>query len=420
LLRSHPRSWRWLRIPFGVPTLAAIAAWAGILHGSSLAYSLEAVLLVHVFFNVPWVALSVAQASGSVPRTWDDAARSLGAGLFHRFRMVWWPVLGPAWLGAVIQVFGFCSGSFAIVLLLGGGPPVETLETAIHSSVRGGVLDLGLAARIAVWQLLLSLLPWLVVQAWFREVKVRAPVLRPDQGARWASLFAAFWVLPYVWFLKDLGPGLSEPGLWKSMGPALLFSLSLAAISSLLSVLWAAAAVVALSGRAAWLEGLMLLPAGVSTLTLCMGFWLAYSGWIDPFDGSVTALVVIQTVIYFPIVLRGFLPLARVRQESLWQVARSHGANPWQAFWSVEWPRWRMPVWSSLSLVASASLGDVAAVTFFGSSSLTTASALISRWMGMYQFDRAYALAGVLMMVSLGLSLGPWRISGRERNLPAG
>jgi thiamine transport system permease protein len=425
ILREHPRSWSWLRVPFGVPTLAAVAAWTGIFRGTSLAYSFAAVLIVHVFFNVPWVALSVAQASSSVPRIWDDAARSLGAGRFHRVRAVWWPVIGPAWMGAMAQVFGFCSASFAIVLLLGGGPPVETLETAIFSSVRTGVLDLGLAARLAIWQLALSLGPWLMVRSLFGRSPIRAnaSIQDSDRGALWASLLAVFWVLPYLWFLKDLGSVLNAPGFWYGILPALFFSVVLALATAALSVLWAGAAVVALTARGpvrAWQEALLLIPAGLSTLTLCMGFWLAYSNWIDPFDGSVTALLVIQTVIYFPIVLRSFLPLARVRQEALWHVARSNGAGIWQAFVAVEWPRWRTPVASAAVLVASASLGDVAAISFFGSSGVTTASGLISRWMGMYQFDRAYALTVLLMMISLGLSLIPWRPTRRPGHHSAG
>jgi ABC-type Fe3+ transport system permease subunit len=50
---------------------------------------------------------------------------------------------------------------------------------------------------------------------------------------------------------------------------------------------------------------------------------------------------------------------------------------------------------------AAASLGEVAAVSFFYSERLVPLPLLISRWMAQYRFDDAQALAGVLLLLSL-------------------
>jgi len=412
LLRGYPRAQRWLRVPFGVPTLAAVAAWSFLLRKTGLEYSLGAVILAHVVFNVPWVALAVAQAAAGVPRVWDESARSLGAGFAARVRSVWWPVIAPAWFGAVTQVFSFCASSFVIVLILGGGPPVETLETAIYSSVRSGSLDLGQAMVLAIWQMGLSLGPWLWVRRRFASIRLRPTQLEAHAG-RWnhffASCFAALWILPYGAFLLNLGPEILERDFWASLGAPLFFSIGIAVFSSAIAVLWSGASVILLQGAgsraAAWLEMFLLLPSGLSTLTLCMGFWLAYAQFVDPFEGSLAALIAIQATVFFTIVLRSFIPLAQARPRALWEMARSHGASPWRAFLDVEWPRWRAPVWSALVMVCAASLSEVAAVGFFGSERIQTASGLISRWMGSYRFEQANALTAILLAASVILSL---------------
>lgn len=434
LARKDRRAMGWLRVPFGVPTLAAVAAWTGILSGRGWAHSLQAVLLAHVFFNVPWVALAVAEAAGSVPRASDEAARTLGAGAWDRLRSVWWPVIGPAWLSAIVQVFVFCSTSFVIVLVLGGGPPVETIETAIYASVRTGVLDLDQACRLALWQLVLSMVPWIGVRLLFRGIHLRGPAgSHPGGRGRVALAASGFWLLPYLFFLWEVAAELSSvigqrpefwpefwPELWQELRWPLFMSIGISLLSAFGTLAWAGVAVagVARAGRySRLLEFLFGLPAGASTLTLCMGFWMAYSQWIDPFEGSLIALVGIQMVVFFPLVFRWLLPLVQSRPHSLIELARSQGAGAWQVFREVEWPRLRQPVWSALVLVCAGSLGEVAAVSFFGSEMLATAPMLAARWMGSYRFDKAMLLIGILTVTAALLSWsGNILQSGRGRN----
>ena len=407
VLRHHPSAHAWLRIPFGIPSLVAVAAWTSL----GVSYSLGAVIWAHVFFNVPWVALSVAQAAGSVPRTWDETAQTVGSSLWARIRWVWWPVIGPAWIVSMAQTFSWCASSFVIVLILGGGPPVETLETAIYSSVRAGTLDLRQACVLGVWQLLLGFGPgWLARSCSGRlapeRIRISVSPARKVSSSVWRRGLAAVWVFPYFVFLKDLEWSAWSDLAWRELRVALFFSLGVGVMTAFFTVLWSALAVLFLRQVPRFFESLLTLPAGVSSISLALGFWLAFARWIDPFEGSLGAWIAIQSVIFSPMVLRTFLPIAAASPVAALGVARSVGASRWQAFWWVDWPRWRMPVWNSLFLVCSASLGEVAVVSFFGSENLTTVSGLISRWMGLYQFNQAYGLSALLMGMVLLLSLG--------------
>src|SRR6185295_17430160 len=118
-----------------------------------------AVILAHVFFNAPWIALVVAEARSEIPEPLLEAARTLGAGSLARFAAVLWPSVRGAFAAAAAQAFALCSMSFALILVLGGGPPVDTLETSLYARVRFGTLDLSGAAALAAWELALTLIP---------------------------------------------------------------------------------------------------------------------------------------------------------------------------------------------------------------------------------------------------------------------
>ena len=104
--------------------------------------------------------MCVSQARSHLSQRQIEAAQGLGAGAVSRFRWVIWPQIRWAFGSACTQVFSYCSMSFALVLILGGGPPVQTLETEIFQRVHYGSVDFSGAAVSAVWQLLINVLPW--------------------------------------------------------------------------------------------------------------------------------------------------------------------------------------------------------------------------------------------------------------------
>jgi thiamine transport system permease protein len=432
-----------LALPFSVPTVVAALAWVMILGrngmlahaGVSLdwAYSLRAVILAHVFFNAPWIALLVAQSRQFVSESHLEAARLLGASRWARLRFIEWPVLKWSFLSAVTQAFGFCSMSFALVLILGGGPPVETLETALYAHLRFGSLDLDGAIACAVWELLITLLPWMLVLFFeARADRTRERTETQREPGAWGKftvgrpLVAAFFFAPYLVTLAGNGWRRITWLAWQmEIFPAMKVSAELAFFSATLAVLTAVAAVVALSSfntgeqsspstregkrSSNWRSSVRLaatillsLPGGVSVLVLGLGLWLAYGRWIDPFEGSLLAMVALQGAVFFNLAFRIFWPLARRFQLNLLEAATTLGASPFHAFCTVEWPRWRSAVTAAFALVAAASCGEVAAVSLFQSQKLITLPLLVSRWSTQYRFEEARAVAGLLLGLSAG------------------
>jgi thiamine transport system permease protein len=404
-----------LAIPFGVPSVVAAAVWAALLP-KALSFGFAAVIIAHVFLNVPWVALWISRDLGEVSIAQQEAGATLGASPIQIFRRVTLPSLLPTIVSTVMQVFSLCAMSFILVMILGGGPPVETLETTLFEKIREGGLDLGGASVCAIWQLLITLAPWLVLRRLGGRGRLDSG--RSSRKARSSSrtqkwtgvLLAAIFVVPYLFLFRHFSPRLLiSPDALAEIAPALRTSLALAATTAVIAV------TIALLG--VWVEVrqlfmtasvvslFLLIPSGISVMVLGLGFFIAFASFLDPFSSSVWPIGILLAIFFVPVAFRVFQPIARKRDVAAWEAARTLGASGPQTFFWVEWPRWRGAVASVLSLIAGAAFGEVAAVSLFYNESRVPAALLVSRWMGRYQFEEAQTLSVVLMLISGALIL---------------
>ncbi|MCM2324105.1 MAG: ABC transporter permease subunit [Oligoflexia bacterium] len=428
-----------LALPFGVPSIVAAMSWVVLLGRSGLLaallqklglpaeglsewiYSLRGVILAHVFFNAPWIALLVAQARRRIPGRQVEAGETLGAGRWSLFRFVLWPEVRWAFFSAAAQTLSYCVMSFALVLVLGGGPPVQTLETSLYGRIRFGTLDLAGAVACAVWELALTLLPWAAVL--FFQRRVRSGELTAaesgDDGyprrfrltTAWALAACAVFTLPYLSVFAGALPGAASEAFRTEIQAPLWISARLALVTGAGALLLAILALLglaqlrALGDRrgllAAGAGAVVLLPGGMSALVLGLGLWLAYGRWIDPFAGSLLAMAALQITLFFPLAFRALWPLTQAMPRRRLEAALTLGASPWRAFWLVDWPRWRGPVASALGLVVAASISEVAAVSLFYSEELIPLPLLVSRWMAQYRFEEAQAVAALLFSLSM-------------------
>jgi thiamine transport system permease protein len=404
-----------LGLPLAVPSLIAAMAWVevlsvrGPLGFSGLRYSFSAVILAHVFFNVPWIAWNVYESARLISQRQREVLQSLGGGRWVALHTLDWPQVKWSFFSAAGQTFGFCVTSFALVLILGGGPPVQTLETAIFYRIRFGSLDLGGALACALWEFTLVMLPWIAV-TWARSRERQLPQdddSIPDQSpGRWgvgvASFLAWIWFLPYLYpFLGFSSEALSSvfPEAWTAVRVSV--KLGLGAVAGSLGLGWLA--VLASRHWPGW-NVILGLPSASSILVLGLGFWLAYSRWVDPFEGSLLAMVCLQTVVFFPIVFRLLWGVFQTDRTALKETAMTQGASAWQTFRVVEWPVLRAPLTRAGLLVFAASLGEVAAVSLFSSEKLRPLPMLIADLTGKYRFEAATSLALFILVLVIAVS----------------
>jgi sulfate transport system permease protein len=172
-------------LPFALPTAVAgialatlyapdgwVGRWLQKL-GVQVAYTRAGVLLAMVFVGLPFVVRTLQPVLESLEREVEEAARSLGAGPWQRFRRVSLPLLAPTLLTGFALALARAVGEYGSVIYISGNLP---LRTEIVPLLIVGRLDAGegtgAASLLGMAMLAVSLLVLLAVgglQRWSRR-----------------------------------------------------------------------------------------------------------------------------------------------------------------------------------------------------------------------------------------------------------
>ncbi|AUS78267.1 iron ABC transporter permease [Actinoalloteichus sp. AHMU CJ021] len=415
-------------VPFVLPTVVVGLAFRALFGDGSLA----AIVLANAFFNVAVVVRTVGGLWSHLDRRAEDAARALGASRWRAFTSVTLPALRPALGSAAAVVFLFCATSFGVVLVIGGAR-YRTLETEIYLRTVN-LLDLPGAAALSLLQLA-AVVAALAVGAAARRrregalaLRSSAETTRPPTGGDWVVLAAAGAVLvgllvPLVAVvLRSLttssGFGLDgyraltgggEGGVLRiSVVEAALNSVRAAADATVLAMVLGGLAAVVLArtrraGATQLLDTLMMLPLGVSAVTVGFGYLVTLSALPSGLRDSPVLVPFVQALVITPLVIRIVLPVLRSVDDRLRQAAATLGAGPVRVWMAVDLPM------SARSLVTAAGFGFVIALGEFGATSFlvrpetmtlpVAISRLISR-PGELNAVAAYAACTMLLVVT--------------------
>lgn len=121
------------------------------------AYSLFGLFLGYLYFSIPRVILTVMAACETLDTSLEEAARSLGAGLFAVVRDVLIPGLTPALISSGALCFATAMGAFGTAFTLGTRLAVTPI--AIYDTFTN-FANFGVAAALSV---VLGLVTWLVL-----------------------------------------------------------------------------------------------------------------------------------------------------------------------------------------------------------------------------------------------------------------
>ncbi len=140
-----------------------------------------AILAEYVWKEVPFIGVVVLAALSGGVDDLEDAARTLGAGTWQRFRHVVLPHIAPAVLSTSIIVFAFTFGSYEVPLLLGQPFPAALPVVAYQAYAD---TDLTSRPRAMAVSMLITFLVVLVVLAYS---VLTERVLRPADRRRVAG-----------------------------------------------------------------------------------------------------------------------------------------------------------------------------------------------------------------------------------------
>ncbi|MFE5970267.1 ABC transporter permease [Streptomyces sp. NPDC056463] len=428
-------------VPFVMPTVMVGTAFLALvgrgglldeLWGVRLDTTVWAILLAHVFFNYAVVVRTVGGLWAQLDPRQEEAARVLGASRFTAWRTVTLPALAPAVAAASLMVFLFTAGSFAIVQIL-GGPAYSTLETEIYRQTVDR-FDLTTAAVLTLVQFVAV---GVVLAVHARTVRRRETALKlvaPEQTARrprgfgqWALFggvlvsIVLLLVLPLAVLVERSfdtpgGYGLDYYRALQSVDPSGTFlvpmvdtignSLRYALVATVFALVIGGLAAAALTRRAGRLvrgfDALLMLPLGVSAVTVGFGFLITLDE--PPFDLRASWILVplAQALVGVPFVVRTMLPVLRAVDERLREAAAVLGASPLRAWREVDLPLVRRAVLIAAGFAFAVSLGEFGATVFIARPDNPTLPVAVARLLGRpgeLNYGQAMALSTILMVV---------------------
>jgi thiamine transport system permease protein len=412
---------RLLNLPLALPAIVVIIGIVevygarGWLGGIFDIYGLQGILLAHVFFNVPLAARLILADLERIPaESWKLSAQ-LGLSPRAIWRLVEWPAVRGGIAGAALLIFLLCAASFAVVLTLGGGPRATTLEVAIYQSLRSD-FDPQRASMLALVQLALCATLALVAQAW-GGLALGWPMLRLqprrfDGRSIQARLCDGGVVLLALLLLVPPLLALIAAGLFHITPSALLLralvtSLGLGAASAALAfaVVWPLGTLAVRSGAWRKVSSIAVLTAWiVPPAALATGWFISLIAWAGLTGLAAFLVIAMNALMSLPFVARVLMPALAQSAQAHDQLCLGLGLSGWNRFRLVELPVTKRAIGLSLVMALILSLGDLTAISLFGTQDFVTLPALIYRQMGSYRFDEAIGTALVLSALVVAFS----------------
>lgn len=435
-------------VPFVLPTVVVGVAFRSLLRsGGPLGWmqldgTFAAIMLALVFFNIAVVVRTVGAAWESLDRRPEEAARVLGATPARAFFTITLRRLAPAVVSAAAIVFLFCSTAFGVVLVL-GGTRFGTIETEIYL-LTTQFLDLRAASVLSVTQVIVVALV-LVVAGRLRAgagserpvFGARAPGLADIPAIAATAVVGGFLAVPLISLLVrsfqarggwgfDNYVALGTTGtrnalavpVWVALGNSLSIAAAATAIALVIGL--AASLVISRQPRSRGLrrgltalDATLMLPLGVSAVTVGFGFLITLNQ--PPFDlrSSSVLVPIAQAVVAVPLVVRTVLPALRAIDRRQREAALVLGAPPWRVLLGIDLAIVARPVAAASGFAFAVALGEFGATSFLSRPDRPTLPVVIYRLIGRPggdNFGMAIAASVILAAITVIVIAGVERL----------
>ncbi len=407
-------------------------------------YSLKAIILAHTFYNFPICIRLVSAVWSRINPNLEKAAQSLGAKGIRLFSRIILPQIMPGILAAAALTFIFCFTSFAVILVLGGGPKYSTIEVAIYRLAKVS-LDLKTGSAFAIVESALSILFMYIYIKLQQRVSFAEKMELQYQQEKFSSLFKSPWgilasLYLFLTFFIIIAPMISAVGysflrrsgwagntvfsfnwyrkiLLDSETSAFAVSYLTAIKNSLFfgstTIVFAlplGTIIAYITTRKRFLlrgifDALTMLPLGISSIILGLGYLKAYQNFPWDITGKWYAIAFAHTIIAYPFVIRSTSAVFRKISPSIIKAAMSLGANRWKTFWMIELPLIKSGIIAAATFAFAISIGEINATLMLYNPRLTTIPIAIYRLIASYNYFAACALGTILILICFSVFL---------------
>ena len=391
-------------------------------------YSFTAVILAHAFYNFPVVISIVSEYWQKLDSSCERAAHTLGSGRVKIFRTITLPRLKPAIFSAMSLVFLFCFTSFAIILVLGGGPALTTTEVEIYRLARIS-MDTQKACALSLFSMFVAIIV-MALYSVAQNKQNKNEVIKQSQikiQRKPATFLQHFGIILYLLFslLFILCPILSIIARsflgsatrageysWTLSAYKKLFALGSSNLKAILnSVVIALASSILACGAAlricthivkskksgVFVDIVLMLPMVISSVIVGLSYFIISKYF--KFIPSLVLVILAHTIITMPFIIRTVLPVYRKIPESLVNASRTMGYSARATFLHIEKPLLRPALLTGIVFSFVLSMGELNATLLLGTSSYQTLPVQIYRLISSYNYQGACAMGCILIVV---------------------
>lgn len=398
-------------------------------------YSFKAIILAHLFYNIPLALRFIYAQWSSLPRHQYEAAVTQGTNRSRLFIHIVLPQIRSSLLSSFLIIFLYCFMSFAIILVLGGGPKFSTLEVEVYRLIKND-LNFADGGALALGETFLAV----AVLLFYFRAEAGTEKGAGDRGARISPrtldkrAYPPFIILLLVSALFFGGPlvslivksfqqhhSRSVSGGFTLEWYARIFtsvsqggSVSLKAVVNSLRYAFGSSFLALVTGTAAaygtarnrtrspdLTEFLILLPMGISSIVMAMGYLLISSFFPGGRAPGDLFVILAHAFISLPFVYRSVKTALDHTDPGLREAALIAGANERIALFHIELPLIRKALINGGVFAFSLSMGEVNAVLILASPDRITLPLAIYRLIGIYRYAQAAAMGSVLMATAL-------------------
>jgi iron(III) transport system permease protein len=417
-------------------------------HGPVNVFSMQGAIFVIALYSIPYTFSFVSATLDMMPSELEDAATTLGSGIFRTMWSVTLPLALPAILSGFLLSFLEALELFGppAFLLIPARQQVMTTQLYLFFSDYPPRVEVAAAYAmplLVVTATLLLVQRRIIGRRSFTTIGGKGGVRRRMQLRKWKWPFfgIAFIlpllsvILPYTAMLlvslsKNWSAGPFAPGnltlYWYDWAlningttrEAIVHSLSYGAAAATLAVV-VATAVAFMSVRKLFpgvqaFAFLAMAPFVLPGIVLAIGFFAAYTHPPILLYGTAGILIAAYATRFLPIAFSNSSSILQGLTTDLENAARTLGAGRLRSLWTITIPLLRRGVLTSWLLVFIPALKELSASVFLYTSHTQVITTVIFDFSDAGNFEAVSTMGVLMMLITFVIVIVAYRVIGRE------
>ena len=391
-------------------------------------YGLPGILLAHTFFNIPLYLRVFYNCFSSVKINSIKVATQLNISGWNYFKIIEWPAIRSATPLISGIVFLQCFTSFALVLMLGGGPSASTLEVAIYTAIRFD-FNLNSAAVLSIIQIVICCIVLIIFRSIDSKNHIFSQINSQSNSRKLFShenilfrILNFYWIL--IFFLLILMPLIAVifSGFNNKLDiiisyvfiRSLLTSVSIALISSVIAIFFSLILVIA---RTNLLINVKLNPKiyktqfvkvfdiinvlylAIPSIVLGVGIFVLLIGKINYTILPIIILIISNVLMCLPFTINIIQSKYFSLNEKHDRLCSSLGIKGLNRLFKVDLPAMKPELGFAAGLSACLSIGDLSVIALFGNQNFQTLPWLMYQFMSSYKMKEAAVISLSLLLI---------------------